>query len=145
MLVHSAHVNAFGLLGNEVSMGMAFPAPTGLSFKFWMSRDTAVDLFTQWDTTNKFVQTHADFLTHDFTQFEMEGSSMPMYYGFGLRIRTSETSSAHLGIRIPIGVSYLWDTAPLDIFGELGPRANIIPKTSFSVDMMLGIRYRFIP
>lgn len=144
-LLYGANVHAFGLLGNEVSIGMATPAPTGLSFKFWMSRDTAVDVFSEWDAGDRFIETHADYLTHDFQQFEVEGATMPMYYGFGVRIRSSETSSAHIGVRIPIGVSYLWNTAPLDFFGELAPRANIVPSTNFAVDMMIGLRYRFIP
>lgn len=145
MLLIGSNAHAFGLLGNEVSIGMATPAPTGLSLKFWMSRDTAVDLFTEWDASNRFLETHADFLTHDFQQFEMEGATMPMYYGFGVRMRSSESSSAHIGVRIPIGVSYLWNTAPLDFFGEVAPRANIVPSTNFAMDMMIGLRYRFIP
>lgn len=145
VLMYGTHVHAFGLLGNEVSMGMATPAPSGLSFKYWTSRETAIDLFSQWDSGRRFVETHADFLTHDFQQFEIEGATMPLYYGFGVRMRTSKTSSAHFGVRIPIGVSYLWATAPLDIFGEIAPRANIIPSTNFALDMMIGLRYRFIP
>lgn len=141
----STAAHAFGLLGNEVSVGMATPSPNGLSAKFWMSRDTAIDLFSEWDTTNKHFQVHADYLTHDFQQFEMEGASMPLYFGFGLRLRTTESSATQIGIRIPIGVSYLWTTAPIDFFAEVGPRANVIPQTSFAVDLMIGLRYRFIP
>jgi len=145
MMWFSTSAHAFGLLGNEVSIGMATPAPNGLSAKFWMSRETAIDWFSEWDTTNKHFQFHADYLTHDFQQFEMEGATMPMYFGFGLRLRTTETSATQIGIRIPIGVSYLWGIAPIDFFAEVGPRANVIPQTSFAVDLMIGVRYRFIP
>jgi hypothetical protein len=141
----STTAHAFGLLGNEVSIGMATPSPNGLSAKFWMSRETAVDIFSEWDTTNKHFQAHADFLTHDFQQFEVEDGSMPLYFGFGLRLRTTESSATQIGIRIPIGVSYLWSAAPIDFFAEVGPRANVIPQTSFAVDLMIGLRYRFIP
>lgn len=141
----STTAQAIGLLGNEVSVGMATPAPNGLSAKFWMSRETAIDLFSEWDTTNKHFQVHADYLTHDFQQFEMEEATMPLYFGFGLRLRTTESSATQIGIRIPIGVSYLWTTAPIDFFAEVGPRANVIPQTSFAVDLMIGLRYRFIP
>jgi hypothetical protein len=141
----STTAQAFGLLGNEASIGMATPAPNGLSAKLWMSRDTAIDLFSEWDTTDKHFQMHADYLTHDFQQFETEGATMPMYFGFGIRLRTTESSATSIGIRIPIGVSYLWNTAPIDFFAEVGPRANIIPRTSFAVDLMVGLRYRFIP
>ena len=144
-LLYGANAHAFGLLGNEFSFGMAMPAPTGLSFKFWTSRDTAIDLLTEWNTGDRLLAAHADFLTHDFQQFEMEGATMPMYYGFGVRVRTSKDSSTRIGVRIPIGISYLWNTAPLDFFGELGPRSDVIPSTNFSVDIMLGLRYRFIP
>lgn len=141
----SLKASAFGLLGNEISVGMAAPAPTGLSFKFWTSRETAIDLFTEWSSTNKKLETHADYLTHNFEQYEMEGATMPMYFGFGLRARTTENSSTHLGFRIPVGVSYLSNTLPLDLFAEVAPRSNVIPKTSFSLDLMIGVRYRLIP
>ncbi len=136
---------AFGLLGNEVAVGMAAPAPTGLSFKFWTSRETAIDVFSEWNTSSKSISTHADYLTHNFEQFELEGATMPMYFGFGARVRMSENSTTRVGIRIPVGVSYLWNTAPLDVFAEIGPRADIIPKTNFAVDVMVGVRYRLIP
>jgi hypothetical protein len=144
-LAFGSSAYAFGLLGNEVSVGMAAPSPTGLSVKFWTSRETAIDVFAEWSASNKFVETHADYLTHNFEQFELEGATMPMYYGIGARIRTTENSSTHIGFRIPVGVSYLWNTAPLDLFAEIAPRSNIIPKTSFSVDVMIGVRYRLIP
>ena len=144
-LLHGANACAFGLLGNEVSLGMATPEPSGLSAKFWMSRETAVDIFSEWSWNHRELATHADYLTHDFQQFELEGATMPMYYGFGLRMSTRHHGTPHFGVRIPIGVSYFWNTAPLDLFGEFATRANIVPATNFAIDLMLGVRYRFIP
>ena len=141
----STTAHAFGLLGNEVSIGMATPAPSGLSAKFWMSRESAIDLFSEWDTTDKHFQMHVDYLMHDFQQFESEAANILVYFGFGLRLRTTESSATQIGIRIPIGVSYLWEVAPIDFFAEVGPRANVIPQTNFAVDLMIGVRYRFIP
>ncbi len=141
----STSAHAVGLPGNEVSIGMVAPSPSGLSAKFWTSRDTAIDLFSQWGSKDRHLQIHADYLTHDFQQLEAEEGALPLYFGFGVRLRATASSAPRIGIRIPIGVSYLWAAAPIDFFAEVGPRANIIPHTSFAVDLMVGLRYRFIP
>lgn len=145
LLSASSVVQGEGLFGNEISIGMGAPSPTGLSLKLWTSRQTALGVFSNWAASNKKLETHIDYLTHNFEQFEMEGASMPLFYGFGLHVRTTENTSTHVGFRLPVGVSYLWDTAPLDFFAEVAPRAGIIPETSFALDVMIGVRYRIIP
>lgn len=134
-----------GLLGNEIAIGMATPAPTGITVKLWTSRLTALDVFSNWDASNKRLDLHLDYLTHNFEQYEVEGATMPFFYGFGMQFSTREGSATKVGFRIPVGVSYLWNSAPLDFFAEVAPRAGIIPTTSFALDLMIGVRYRIIP
>jgi hypothetical protein len=145
LMLTTGIVHAEGLLGNEISVGMGLPAPTGISVKLWTSRLTALDVFTNWASSNKRLDTHVDYVTHNFEQYEMEGATMPLYFGFGLHMSTREGSATKFGFRLPIGVSYLWNTAPLDLFAEVAPRAGLIPNTSFALDMMVGMRYRIIP
>lgn len=126
----------------EWAIGMAAPEPTGLSIKKWVDPQTAYDMFYEWSTKDRHAMIHIDILTHDFDSIEAEGGFAPVYYGFGVHARMMRGRSPIYGIRIPVGIVYILEDKPLEFFGELGPRAGVIPETSFDIDFMVGIRYR---
>ena len=132
-------------LNNEVSFGMAAPNPAGLTVKYWTSDVNALAFFASWKTSSSKYIFQMDYLTHDFTTIPMQVGSMPFYYGAGVRVKTQKGASTETSIRIPVGISYLMDTAPIDLFAELGPRLRISPETKFKLSIMFGIRYRFMP
>lgn len=140
--------NAFALdlnLDNEISFGMAAPNPAGVSVKYWTSDTHAIAAFASWSTsTNKYIF-QVDYLTHDFTAVPIEPGAAPFYYGVGVRVKTQKGNPTQTSLRIPVGISYLMDTAPLDLFAELGPRIRITPATKFKLNIMFGIRYRIMP
>jgi len=132
-------------LDNEVSIGMAIPNPAGITIKYWTSDTHAIAVFGAWSTSDSKYTFQADYLTHDFKAIPMEPGAAPFYYGIGVRVKSQKRHSTETSIRIPIGVSYLMDTAPLDMFAEAGPRLQVAPETKFKLNIMLGIRYRFMP
>lgn len=132
-------------LENEVSIGMAAPSPTGLSFKVWTSRTKALQFLTAWSTDSDKFLLNIDYLNHDFRLIDVEPGALPFYYGVGIRLHTQRHDTTKIGFRIPIGISYLMENAPIDFFSEIGPRVNFIPSTKFALDVMIGIRYRIIP
>jgi len=132
-------------LDNEISIGMSLTHPAGLSIKYWTSDTHALTGFAAWSTSSSKYTAQIDYLTHDFRAIPMEPGAAPFYYGIGVRVKAQKGQSTETSIRIPVGVSYLMDTAPLDIFAELGPRLRVSPSTKFKLDIMMGIRYRFMP
>jgi len=48
-----------------------------------------------------------------------------------------------LAVRIPVGIDYLFSDAPVDIFLEVVPMLDLIPKTKFQFNAALGARYFF--
>jgi len=48
-----------------------------------------------------------------------------------------------LGLRLPVGLTYLFDGAPVDLFLEAVPSLDLLPGTSFDLDAALGARYWF--
>jgi len=132
-------------LDNEFSFGIATGTDSGLTIKYWTSDTHALDFFAEWDTSSSKYIFQADYLTHDFKIFDVETGSLPFYYGVGARVESKKGSSTKTGLRIPLGISYLMETAPIDFFGEFGPRIDLTPETDFELDIMLGIRYRIMP
>jgi hypothetical protein len=59
-----------------------------------------------------------------------------------LRLRNSNYED-QFGIRVPVGVSYLFDNAPVDIFAEVGPALDLTPSVRGEVTGGIGIRIWF--
>ncbi|MCU0364256.1 MAG: hypothetical protein MUE93_01075 [Ignavibacteriaceae bacterium] len=67
--------------------------------------------------------------------------TLPFYYGIGARIKTANDTK--LGVRVPLGLAYLFSNTPIDIFLEIVPILDLTPKTDFSINAAIGARYFF--
>lgn len=125
-----------------LGLGVILGQPTGVSFKAWTARNQAVDVAVAWAfDREEAVHVHADYLFHDFRLFRVEKGQFVLYYGIGGRIKAE--SRTRFGIRIPIGLSYLFEGAPVELFFELGPIMDLAPSTLFRMTTGVGIRYYF--
>lgn len=128
----------------EFALGVAAISPNGMTAKYWTSDVTAIDVFGEWSFNSEEYKTHISLLLHDFEKFDWEGERIAFYYGGGIRIKAKKNDDTQLGIRIPFGVSYFIHDVPVEVFGEIAPRVNVYPSTNFGLDLMIGLRYRFI-
>jgi len=126
----------------EIGIGFGTPSPTGISIKYWTSRKFAYDFFAEWSFGDKKINVHFDYLIHDYGSIFMDGAESPLYYGFGARFIEESGKDVITGIRFPMGISYLPETKPFEVFAEASARLNLTPSTNFGIDLMLGIRYR---
>lgn len=142
LLVFSGEITSVG--ANELGIGLATPAPTGITLKLWFDKTNAFDVVGSWNLNDQKYYIHIDYLTHDFSRFALDEGAMAFYYGFGARMKEKEEedSDTRMGMRIPFGLAYYTVGAPFEIFGELAPRLDVTPDTDFGLDVMIGIRYR---
>jgi hypothetical protein len=129
-------------------LGVIVGEPTGLSAKTWLSRRTAVDFAAAWAfSDNGSLHLHSDFLIHRFDLIRIDEGSLPLYFGIGGRLRFLEDSrgddDVNLGLRIPVGLDYLFEGAPLDAFVEIVPILDLVPDSDVSLNASIGIRYWF--
>jgi len=126
----------------KFGLGIILGEPTGVSAKYWTSNKSAFDLAASWSFVgeNSF-HLHGDYLFHNFNLFKVEKGRLPLYYGIGARIALQDKT--RFGVRIPVGLSYLFDKTPLEIFIEIGPVMDLIPATEFHVLGFVGLRYYF--
>lgn len=125
-------------------LGVIAGEPTGVSAKYWMSSVTAIDAVLAWSFVDQgALHIHADYLFHNFhlLNFETKGK-WPVYYGIGARLKFGEDDTK-LAVRIPIGAEYMFDDAPVDIFIEIVPMLELIPKTKFQFNAAIGVRFFF--
>lgn len=121
--------------------GVIIGEPTGLTGKMWTSSNTAIDAAVAWSfRENGYFHVHADFLYHSFV-IDVSQGQLPLYFGLGARVLLA--NDAALGIRVPLGIAYHFETDPFEIFLELAPIMNLIPATEFDMNGAIGVRYYF--
>jgi hypothetical protein len=131
-------------------LGAIVGEPTGLVGKLWLGSIVAIDGAVAWsfgkegkegeeDEEKGAFQLHTDCLLHNF-----EGR-IRTYYGIGARIKFGDQfeDKRRVGIRVPVGVTYLFAKSPLDIFVEILPLIDLAPNTDASINGSIGLRYYF--
>lgn len=138
LLAFSVASAAHGGLG----VGLIAGEPNGLCAKQWAGEFAAFDAAVAWSVFDPpSLHVHADFLLHTFSLLKPSIGELPIYYGVGGRVRFEQ--QPRVGVRIPVGLSYIFDGVPLDVFLEIVPGFNLLPATGFDMDGAVGIRYYF--
>lgn len=138
-------------------VGLELGAPTGLTGKYFLSGDRALD-FGIGEVFNSFnrygLHIYADYLWHPASLLSTEAFELPFYIGVGGRFWSFEDrdvqgnpSASAFGFRVPIGVSFDFNTVPLDVFVQVVPVLDFYSGYRHSVyidfDASIGIRYWF--
>ncbi len=137
-------------LKEGVGLGIIVGEPTGLSFKFRTSGQQAIAGAVAWSfTDNSSLQFNLDYLFHNFEVFNSPGQEdqLVLYYGLGGRAKLKDNSENDnkdsetlVGVRMPLGISYLFKDAPAELFAEIVPILNVVPETDFGWGASFGAR-----
>jgi hypothetical protein len=129
--------------------GMILGEPTGISLKKWLGYSKAMDFAIAWSFEgNNSLTLHADYLNHNFKLISVDRGKLPFYYGFGGRIKFNDKNNKNetqtrLGVRVPVGLAYLFENITLDLFAEIVPILELVPETEFILNAAVGIRFFF--
>ncbi|MBN1625396.1 MAG: DUF3996 domain-containing protein [Deltaproteobacteria bacterium] len=135
-------------------IGFIIGEPTGLSMKKWIGNDRAIDLGIAWSfSENNSFHLHADYLFHRFDLLPTQKAKgqLPLYFGLGARLKLKDENDDRgrndndnlLGLRVPIGISYLFADHPFDLFAEIVPVLDLAPDTKFDLNIAVGARFYF--
>ena len=129
----------------KFGVGFTFGEPIGPSLKYFFNDSVAIDGAFGWslhDHTDFYMQ--SDLLWHNFELIPVSQGKMPVYFGAGglLRFRNSGEGD-QFGIRAPVGVSYFFENAPVEIFAEVGPALDLTPSLRGEVTGGIGVRFWF--
>lgn len=130
---------------NKLGVGLEFGAPIGVNAKYWLTDTFAVDGALGWSPySHSTAEIHADFLFNDFDLFNPGSGRLPVYAGVGILGRFRDDRRSNLaGFRFPIGISYMFEDCPLDLYAEIAPEAIFAAFGRLSVDGAVGFRYWF--
>jgi hypothetical protein len=129
----------------DLGVGVVLGEPTGVNFKYWISQSSAVDGGAAWSIgKHDSLELYADYLSHRFDLFKAKTGKLPLHFGLGGRlVLEDEDDDSRLGVRIPIGLSYLLVDEPLEFFLEIAPILDLVPETKFDLNGGIGVRYYF--
>ena len=126
----------------DFGLGIILGEPTGVSAKLWTTGENAFDFAAAWSFQgNGNLLLQADYVWHIFRLIPVESGRLPFYVGVGGRVIFS--NDANIGVRVPLGLDYLFANAPVDIFVEVVPILDLAPSTDFDFGAGLGARYWF--
>jgi len=128
----------------KLGVGLMAGQPSGLSAKAWLSPNTAVDAGLGWGSwwSEGWLHVHADFLYHfkDLVP-DLEFATLPPYVGIGGRIKL--TDEVHVGARVPFGITMVFKEYPIDLFLEVVPLLNLVPRPYGDWNSAIGFRFYF--
>ena len=130
-------------LENRFGAGLMVGEPTGLSLKYWLNADWAIDggVAESFHRDNG-LQLHSDVLWHWFGLIGSSHGKFAPYFGAGLRVKF-ENGDDPFGFRFPVGIAYLFDQHPIDVFFEVAPLLNVTPSVRGDVNVAIGARFWF--
>ena len=136
--------NAFALERNKFCTDVMAGDPTGLTAKYMIDSKTGSDATIGWKTSgdNEFYIS-SDYLFHLYDLIKIPEGISPVYFGGGLRFIDRDKKDNKFGIRIPVGIEYLFLNNSIGAFGELVPILDLTPDTEFDLEFGVGIRYFF--
>ena len=123
---------AYGQPSKKFGAGLVFGEPTGISARYWLKENRSLNSYLSWNNepaSNFRLQGSYVFYHFDLLGLEPDAGQLPLYYGLGVHARLGNESE--FGLRAPIGISYIFNTAPLDIFMEFAPTVTLFPDLEF--------------
>ena len=130
-------------------LGLMIGAPSGLSGKYFLTKDTAFDFgvgayYHYRDRDGLHI--HGDFLWHPAVLTKNEAFWLPIYFGVGARFLDHNDYDSHIGVRGVGGLAFDFQRVPLDIFFELWFAVDLVRDDHYDMSDgagSLGIRYWF--
>lgn len=123
------------------------PAPVGLSVKAWIDNRQAVTgatslRFAEDAGPPSFWILEVNYLFHNFEPLTVEEGDLGLYVGPGVQFILAEGTDV-VAFRGPIGLNYIFEETPADIFIEVAPMLQITDPTQLRFDGAIGFRYFF--
>ncbi len=133
----------------KLGAGFILGDPTGITGKYYVSSADALDFGLGASYGDGFYL-YCDYLRHFPGVFPVRELALYLGGGGGFHHHDSDSDRNHhkdeynsLECRVPLGVEYTLDKAPLGIFAEIVPALQVIPDIESDIRGGIGIRYYF--
>lgn len=127
----------------DFGVGLALFGPNGLSVKYWLLNNQAVDGALSWSLHNDWMYLHSDYLIHMTNLMDEGGTKLNLHFGVGARvlINNDDDDDDFFGVRVPVGLDVLFHQVPIEAFGEVALLADVVEVAKLSLQLTIGGRY----
>lgn len=126
----------------DFGLGIVLGQPTGITAKYWLGVRSSIDGAVAWSFVhNGSLYLHADYQHYVFDIAATQSGRLGFFLGLGGRVLFAD--DFNLGVRVPLGLIYLFSGVPLDLFLEVAPVLELLPATVASGGAAVGLRYYF--
>ncbi|MEO7732902.1 MAG: hypothetical protein ABIY55_18195 [Kofleriaceae bacterium] len=155
----NGHINGRSFEANKTfGLGLELGAPTGVTGKYFLSGDRALDFGVGdiYNNGNRYgLHVYGDYLFHPVSLVSTEAFELPLYIGLGGRIWDFQDrgpavrdDAIAVGFRVPVGVSFDFNNVPLDAFIQVVPVLDVYSGYQahdlyLDLDFSIGVRYWF--
>jgi hypothetical protein len=139
----ASFVSTLAAQEHRFGAGLMLGEPTGPSLKYFLNENNAIDAGIGWSfANNDDLHIHSDYLWHNYDWLrDVADGRLPVYYGVGGRVKFG--SDTRVGVRGPIGISYMLEDIPVEVFGEVGPVLDFTPGLRLGFTAAIGARFWF--
>ncbi len=141
--------NSLAIEREKFAIGVIAGDPDGITGKYMMKNGRAIDAGFGWKTKgDNEYHIYGDYLFYKYDLVKVPHGKLTLYFGGGARYITyredgEKKKDDKFGIRIPVGIEYLFWNSSLGIFLELVPVLNLTPDTDFEFGSGIGVRFFF--
>lgn len=129
-------------LHGPFGLGIILGEPTGIDGKLFLAGGNAIEGAVAWSFDSDRLHLQGEYVYHWYDPIKVEKGQMPIFVGVGGRIIFRKGDDS-IGVRVPVGLAYEFDGAPLDVFGEIVPILDLAPDTDFDLEGAIGARFYF--
>lgn len=145
-----ARAAAYG--GGDVGLGVTLGSPTGLDAKFGLGGVHSLDAtfgvhFLLHDAVGIGVEYNAEVFsftagpTHNGLYLGAGG--LFTFLNHGLYHKHKDHTDVGFGVRVPFGVDFVFNRAPVNLFAEIAPGFTVVSNHGFDLlfDVAIGVRF----
>lgn len=143
-----AQPSGIGLGAQLATSNAGGQAPVGLSLKSWINDRQAVTGSTSFlvgddepSSPQSFWIIEANYLFHNFQPVDVEEGDLGLYIGPGVQFTVNEAADNDFALRAPLGINYIFEDTPADVFVEMAPTLQLTDPTLLRFDGAIGFRY----
>ena len=144
---------------HDFGAGIVIGRPTGLTVKYLVHRQNAIDAAFSYAGSNTFYL-HGSWLWLKSPLFDIKKHPVNWYLGIGSRLITHEhghdnshgtfghhhgdhDDELHLAVRSPFGLRMSFSDPRVEVYGEFALAMDVVPEMDVDLDFGVGARYYF--
>jgi len=127
-----------------IALGVFLGQPTGLTCRLGIGGESSIEAKAAWDLAGSrdnaaAFSFQANYLVEFPGVLNIEGQDIPPYVGGGVQLDMG--AETVIGVRVPAGLVYRLQKAPVEFCLEVGLGMGLVPSTRILFSGGLGIRY----